>query len=172
MNPPAEEIERDVDGSEEEREEHRHLHHGPGLLRPDSHRDSRRPQGPGEIDEQRKCVEPEQVDAAPADPHADGEGNNGDDRRGDQPAHSRCDRVAEHEADAIRRGEQEPARKSGLEVARDAEAREDAAERRRLQEHENELERGVTAGEREARDLPHLRQAARERGEVEQGERQ
>ena len=61
-------------------------------------------------------------------------------------------------------------REAALEVARDPEAGEDAAERRRLEEHEDELERRVAGRIVEAGDVLDLRQAAGERGEEEQRE--
>ena len=55
------------------------------------------------------------------------------------PANHRRERVAEDDPGAVRRREQEPPREAGLEVARDAEPGEDAAECGRLDEHEAEL---------------------------------
>ena len=63
----------------------------------------------------------------------------------------RGERVAEHDPAAVRRGEQQPAGEAALEVAGDPEAGEDAAERRRLQQHEDELERRVAVREVEPR---------------------
>ena len=58
-----------------------------------------------------------------------------------------------------------------LEVTRDPEAGEDAAEGGRLEEDEDELERRVAGREVEARDVRDLRQAAGERREEEERER-
>ena len=59
-----------------------------------------------------------------------------------------------------------------LEVARDPEAREDAAERRRLEQHEDELERRVAVREVEAGCVRDPRQPAGEGGEEEEREEQ
>ena len=75
-------------------------------------------------------------------------------------------------AAAVRRGEQEPPREAALEVARDPEAGEDAAERRRLEEHEDELERRVAGREVEARDVRRPREPAGEGDEEEEREEQ
>ena len=75
-------------------------------------------------------------------------------------------------AEPVRRREHQPAAEAALEVAGDAEAGEDAAERRRLQEHEGELERRVAVGVVEARRLVDPRQPAGEGGEEEQREDQ
>jgi hypothetical protein len=53
----------------------------------------------------------------------------------------------------VRRREQEPPAEAALEVARDAEAGEDAAERRRLEKDEDELEGRVPGRVVEARHL-------------------
>src|SRR5439155_12520691 len=70
----------------------------------------------------------------------------------------------------IRRGEQQPAREAALEVARDAEAREDAPEGGRLEQDEHELERRVAATEVEAGHVPDPLEPAGEGGEEEQRE--
>ena len=85
---------------------------------------------------------------------------------------TRRQRVAEHDPGPVRRREQQPPGEAGLEVAGDPEAGEDAAERRRLDEDEAELERRVARLEVEARHLRDLREPARERGEEEEREDQ
>ena len=70
----------------------------------------------------------------------------------------------------MRRGEHQAPREPVLEVARDPEAREHAAERGRLEEHEDELERRVARGEVEPRQPRQLREAAHERREEEERE--
>ncbi len=57
-----------------------------------------------------------------------------------RPAHERGDGVADHDPAAVRGRQQQPPREAALEVAGDPEAGEDAAERRRLEQHEDELE--------------------------------
>src|SRR4029079_14323403 len=64
-----------------------------------------------------------------------------------------------------------PLRKPALEVARDAEAGEDAPERSRLEEDEDELESRVAVRVVEAGRVLNLRQPTRKRGEEEQRER-
>ena len=88
----------------------------------------------------------------------------------DEPADERRERVADDDPAPVRRSEQQPLGEPALEVARDAEPGEDAAERRRLKEHEHELERRVARREVEARDLVQLRETAGERGEEEERE--
>ena len=94
----------------------------------------------------RERVEPDHVDGAAADLHPGEQGDRRQERGGDRPAQERRKAVAEHDPDPVRRREQEPAGEASLEVARDAEAGEDAAERRRLEQHEDELERRVAVG--------------------------
>src|SRR5204863_9553591 len=65
---------------------------------------------------------------------------------------------------------QQAASEPALEVARDPEAREDTPERGRLQEDEDELERGVAAVEVEPRYVTQPREPAGEREEVHQRE--
>jgi hypothetical protein len=72
----------------------------------------------------------------------------------------------------MRRRKQQAPGEPGLEVARDPESREDAAERRRLQQDEDELERRVALGVVESRDIVDARQSTDERGEEEQRERE
>ena len=64
---------------------------------------------------------------------------------------SAATRVAGEDPEPVRRAEQQPPREALLEVGRDPEAGEHAAERRRLQQHEHELERRVAGREVEAR---------------------
>ena len=110
---------------------------------------------------------------APAeDVHPEDERDDREHGRGHRPADERRQRVAEHDPGPVRRREQQPAGEAGLEVARDPEAGEDAAERGRLDQHEAELERRVAGREVEARQLRDLREPARERGEEEEREDQ
>src|SRR5262249_4376448 len=81
-------------------------------------------------------------------------------------------RVAEHDADSPRRRQEKAPREAVLEVARDAEAGEHTAERSRLEQDEDELERRVPGWVVEARYVLELREAARERGEEEEREDQ
>ena len=65
------------------------------------------------------------------------------------------DAVAGEDPEPVRRAEQQPAGEPALEVGGDAEAGEHAAERRRLQQHEDELERRVARpGSRSPGTLP------------------
>ena len=82
------------------------------------------------------------------------------------------ERVAGEHAEPVRRGQEQPPREPVLEVRRDPEPGEHAAERRRLQQHEHELERRVARREVEARHVADARQAAREGDEEEQREDQ
>ena len=82
----------------------------------------------------------------------------------------RGERVADDDRAAVRRREHQPPREAVLEVARDAEAGEDAAERGRLEEHEDELERRVPGRERRSRDVLELGEAADEGEEEEERE--
>src|SRR5206468_2406830 len=91
----------------------------------------------------RERVEPDEVDAASLDPHPGRERDAGHDHADDQPANEPTDCVAGDDPAPPCRGEQEPPRKPVLEVARDSEAGEDAAERGRLEQDEAELETGV-----------------------------
>ena len=102
----------------------------------------------------------------------DGERDDGQDRRRHRPAPDGRQRVAGDDPAPLRRREQQPPREPVLEVARDAEAREHAAERRRLEQHEHELERRVPVREVEAGDVVDARQPARERREEEEREDQ
>ena len=72
----------------------------------------------------------------------------------------------------FRRGEKQPPSEPVFEVACDAEAREHASERGRLEEHEHELEGGVAVREVEAGDVVDPGQAAREGREEEEREDQ
>ena len=154
LDPALEERERDVDGREEERQEDRDLHHRPGLHRPEPHRDPAGPQDAGEVHEQRQAVEAEEVDPVTADLHSADERDHGQHRGGHEPAEEGGDRVADDDAAPVRRGEQEPAREAALEVPGDSEAGEDAAERGRLEQHEDELEARVARPVLEARARP------------------
>ncbi len=112
--------------------------------------------------------EPDQFDAAADDVHPGDQCGDRDDDGGDQPTPERAERVAGDDAAALRRAQQQPAREAGVEVARDCEAGEDAAEGRRLEEHERELEGGVAGLVVEVGDVRDARQAAGEGGEEEQ----
>ena len=148
---PCSSDERHVHRREEEHQEDRHLHHRAGLHRAEPHRDAGRPEHGGEVDEERERVEADEVDAAAADVHARDQRDHRQHGRRDQPAAERGERVAEDDPDAVRRRQQQPPREAALEVARDPEAGEDAAEGRRLQQHEDELEGRVAGREVEAR---------------------
>ena len=115
-------------------------------------------------------VEAEQVDAVAADLHPGDERDAGQDDGDHRPAHERRDRVAGDDPAPLRRGHEQAAREAALEVARDPEACEDAAERGRLQEHEDELERRVAAVEVEAGHVAKPGEPAGERHEVHQRE--
>jgi hypothetical protein len=72
---------------------------------------------------------------------------------GDAPARQRSDGVAGDDPAAARGAQQQPPRETRIEVSRDGETREHAAESRRLQKHEDELERRVAGRVVEVRDL-------------------
>ena len=67
----------------------------------------------------------------------------GDDRERDRGADEGDDPVADDQRAAVRGRQQQPAAEAELEVGRDREAGEDAAEGGRLQQHEAVLEGGV-----------------------------
>ena len=83
----------------------------------------------------------------------------------------RRQRVAGDDAPAVRGGEQVAAGEAALEVARDREAGEDAAEGRRLEEDEDVLEGGVAAGEVEAGNVARSPRGRRRRRRRRRGER-
>ena len=83
---------------------------------------------------------------------------------------SAATRVAEHDPAPVRRGEEQPAREAALEVARDPEAGEDAAERGRLEQDEDELEGRVAGRVVEAGHVLDAREPAREGDEEEERE--
>ena len=117
-------------------------------------------------------ISAEQVDAVAVDLHAGGDRDDEQQHAdGDRPDHRR-ERVAGEDAEPVRRGQHQPPREPVLEVRRDPEAGEHAAERRRLQQHEHELERRVARREVEARHVADARQPAREGDEEEQREDQ
>ena len=150
LDPAVEQRERHVHGREEEHQEDGHLHHRAGLHRAEPHRHAARPQQPAHVDQQRERVHAEHVDRPAEDVHPGEQGDHGEKRRRDRPAHERRERVADDDSRAIRSREQQPPREAALEVARDPEPGEHAAEGRRLDEHEAELERGVARLEVEA----------------------
>ena len=84
----------------------------------------------------------------------------------------RRDPVAGDDPAAVGGGEQVAAAEAGLEVAGDAEAGEDAAEGRRLQQHEDVLEGGVAGREVEAGHVADGGEPAGEGGEEEEREDQ
>src|SRR5581483_6233918 len=126
----------------------------------------------GEVDHDRQQVEGGEVDGGALDPHPGGEGDQQDDHGREQPADEGADRVARDHAAAPRRGEHQAAGEPVLEVAGDAEAGEDPAERGRLEQDEAELEAGVAGRVVEAGNVPQPGEPAGERGEVEQREHQ
>ena len=85
---------------------------------------------------------PDQVDRVAAHLHPAASAM-GQQRPGDAPSAERRERVAEHDPAPVRRGEQQAPREAVLEVAREREPREHAAERGRLEQDEDELERRV-----------------------------
>src|SRR5581483_10179384 len=168
VDPAAQEAERHVDRREEQRQEHRQLHHRAGLHRPETHRDAACPQEPGAVDEHAERGKPDEVDAGAADGHADDRRHDRQHHGDEGPATERCEGVAGDEPAPVRRGEQEAPREPALEVAGDAEAREDTAEGGRLEQHEDELEPRVAGPVAEARHVAHLLETARERREEEE----
>ena len=153
MDPPLQQCEQDVDRREEEQQEDRHLYDGTGLHGPQAQRDAGRPEDRREVDEDGQRVEADEIDPTPADVHPHEQRDHRHHRSRDEPADERRRRVAEHDPAAVRRGEEEPAPEAALEVTRDPEAREDAAERSRLEEYEDELEGGVPGRVVESRHL-------------------
>jgi hypothetical protein len=170
MNPTLEEGERYVNGREEKGEEDRHLHERSGLHRPQPHRDSRGPENRGDVENHAERIEAEEVDWAAADLQAGHDRHDREDDGGDDPARERRDGVAEDDAGPVRRREEEPAREPALEIPGDAEAREDPAERSRLEQDEDELKRRVAGREVEAWHVLDARESAGEGREEEERE--
>ena len=73
---------------------------------------------------------PYEVDSSPTEVHPSDKGDHREEHCDDRPAQECCERVPEDDPAPTRRGEHEPLREPSLEVARDAEPREDTAERR------------------------------------------
>ncbi len=147
VDPAAEKVERDVHGREEEREEDRHLHQRARLHRPDPRRDPRRPEDGGQVDDRGEEEEAGRVDAVAADVHPQRRTRRRS-GRSRSPSSGRSAAIAYPTRIALRCGAASIRRRreAVLEVARDAEAGEHAAERRRLEEHEDELERVYPVG--------------------------
>ena len=125
---------------------------GPGLDRARAERDAGREERRRQVHERARARQPEQVDAAADDLHAGRERDaEQQDGRRSAARTSAATRVAGEDAEPVRRAEQQPPGEALLEVGRDPEAGEHAAERRRLQQHEHELERRVAGREVEAR---------------------
>ena len=130
VDPALQELERHVDGREEQDQEDGHLHQRPGLDRAKAHRDPAGPEEATEVHERREREQTHEVDSSPAEVHPGDEGDHREQHCDDRPAEERRERVAEDDPAPAGRREHEPLRESALEVARDAEPREDAAERR------------------------------------------
>ncbi len=168
VDPPSEQMPRDVDGGEEEEEEDRHLHQRRRLQAAEAERHAGGEEQAGDVDDRGERVHPEHVEAVAADVQADEQPDQGDDGDRDRGANQRDDPVAEDERTAVGGGEQQPAAEAELEVGRDREAAEDAAERGALAEDEGEDERGVAGAVVEAGHLADRREAAREGREEEE----
>ena len=169
---PVSRAERHVDGRHEQDQERRHLHHRPGLDRAEAHGDPDGEQGRRDVDQQREAVETEQVDRPAADLHARQQRDGRDDQPRDDDAHGRGHRVPDDQRPPVGRGEHQAPGEAGLVVAGHREAGEHAAERGRLEQHEDELECRIAGREVEARDAGDPRKAAGERGEEEEREDQ
>ena len=172
VQPAAQERERHVDGSEEENQEDRQLHHRPGLDRPQPHRNAARPEQRREVEDEPERVEGDQVDAVAPHVHVRDQRDAREDADGERPPAERRERVADHNCAPVRGRDEEPAREAVLEVARDREADEDALERRRLEQDEHELEGRVAGRVVEPGQMADLLQTAREGGEEEEREEQ
>ena len=172
MDPSAQQVEGDVHGREEQHEEDRHLHDRACLHRAQPHGDAACPEDRRRVHDCGEHVQGGEVDAVSSDLHADCEGDRGEERGGDEPAAECGRRVPDDDAGAVRRREEKPPREAGLEVACDSEAGEYAAERGRLEEDEDELERGVPLREVEPAHVVDARQPPGERGEEEERERE
>ena len=172
VQPAVEQGERHIHRREEQDQEYGQLHDRARLHRAQPHRDTRRPERSGEVHDQREGVQRDEVDSAAADVHSHCERDDGQDHRGHGPAPCGRQGIAGDDSTSLRRGEHQPAREPVFEVPRDAEAREDAAERSRLEQHEHELERRVPVREVEAGDVVDPRQPAGEGGEEEEREDQ
>jgi len=170
VHPALKQLQRHVHGREEQDQEHRGLHDRPGLDRLEPHRDPAGPEQECEVDDHRQREEADEIDAVALDPHPREEGDAGDHRGRDQPAQHGADRIAGDDPAPARGRQQQPPGEAVLEVARDPEAGEDTPERGGLEEHETELEAGVSGGVVEALDVAQPRQPAGERGEVDQRE--
>src|SRR3954470_2507334 len=140
VDPAVEQRERDVHRREEEHHEDGRLHQRPRLHRAEAEGDPARPEDPADVRDQGEPVDAEEVDPAAADLHVREQRHDREQRRDADPAEERAERVADDDPAASRRGDEEPASEAPLEVSRDPESGEDAAEARRLQEHEHELE--------------------------------
>src|SRR5919108_4701859 len=170
VDPALEQRERHVHRREEERQEDGHLHDRAGLHRAQSQRDAGRPEHGREVDHEPERVEAHEVDASAPHLHPGSQGDRGHDGDRDDPADEGGERVAEHDPAPLRRGEEEPARETALEVARDPEPREHAAEGGRLEQHEDELEGGVAGRKVESRHLVDPGEPAGEGDEEEERE--
>ena len=126
MDPPLQQVERHVDRREEEQDEDGHLHDRKRLLGAQPRRDARRPQRPGDAEQEAEGVEPEEIDTVAADLHAREKRHARDDGDHAQPADQTRDGVADHDPAALRRSQHQPAHEAGLEIAGDPEAGEDA----------------------------------------------
>jgi hypothetical protein len=143
VDPTREEPQGNVYGGEEQHDEHRHLNERAGLFCAQEHRHATSPQHRHQIHHHAQPDEAHEFDAAPRDVHAREQRRDRDHDGRQQPAHERSHRVAGDDPAAARGAQQQAPRKPRVEVAGDREAGEDTAERRRLQEDERELERGV-----------------------------
>ena len=106
----------------------------------------------------------------PIDVHAGDQRGDRDHGSRERPSPQRAERVAGDDAAAPRGAEHQPPGEAGIEVAGDREPGEDAAEGRRLQKDEDELERGVAGRIVEVRHVADARETAREGDEEEQRE--
>ena len=132
LDPSGEQVVGDPDGREEEQQEHRHLHGRSGLHGAQPHGHAGGEQHGSEVEQHRQRVEPEQINRPAAHVQARDQRHHRDQRDREQRADQGREPVAGHDAAAIGRGEHEPPREAGLEVAGHRKAGEDAAEHRGL----------------------------------------
>ena len=172
VDPAREQRERDVDGREEEDEEHRHLHQRAGLERAEARGDARRPaRARTMLTSSASVKRPTTSTPLPSTSIPSASATTTSTAAVTRPAGDRRHPVADEDRAAVRRRQHQPPREAVLEVAGDAEAGEHAAERGRLEQHEDELEGRVAGRELEAGQVRQLREAAHERREEEERER-
>src|SRR5204862_58467 len=111
----------------------------------------RLPRASPRCSEGREGEKAEEIDPVATDLHARDQRDDGHDCNGDEPSDGRGGCVAEDDSASPRCRQEKAAHEAALEVARNPEAGKDPREGRRLQQHEDELERGIAGGKVESR---------------------